>query len=780
MITIKNMIPKSAKEKKYFIKDMSKSLVLTKGKKVEENPLNKSENNSSLSPTIKKVKYNCYLTTENDLSIESKKEVKKDILSNTRSKSEDKMKNNLRSLSNSKRNLVIETENSLSSKNFSLRSRQEKRVEYDMKLKNQKIKQKEKSREMRSTSNPQINSIKRKEISYDSLTEDRPKRLAKDEGTAKNHTQSVSYSHPSAVVKNNMVSVLSDFNSDNQRTFKEKKSENVQSLIEKISAIKLKDLEVKNEKERNKKLEQFQHKLAVLNDKGKLGFLENEDNKNNTITESEENIEEMISSSPECENKKLNLESSNEVEAPLKTSGNLSKKNHIINTSSFNPLDRIILQSKSFSSTTRKPKVDTFDYYKKIKPNFKRLDNDSAFRTSFSKEKTKRNEPLITSESIRNAPVKLSHKIISGLTSENYDNDEINYRKRLVLEQKKKRNAKIIEKKREDEEKYKKTYLNLKKLDAAIKSKSVSITKNNQIVKNTSNYLFRAQEESSILDNEKYYIDIFEFIKDKSLDIKNNNFQRFNSTKNATSKLTSFRESMNIEKDIKKEIHNKRKFSSNSNSVKHDNEVKVIQITAQSIENPQKNLEIITSPKSSEFNSMYNPLSTPEEEKIRDKDKKQSVNHNNFKQFLEEKIKKTVRSLDSNEVHSYLNSPANNDNYQPQFTYPTNNSIQNPTTNLNTSGKFGNNVFPLIIEGNQKTQIVDEKTKINEFKKKYDHCIERFKTLTENSIVSNISGNLSFKKNLGNNLPESSNIQHFHQQSINKDIRNNYDQPEKV
>jgi translation initiation factor 2 beta subunit (eIF-2beta)/eIF-5 len=131
------------------------------------------------------------------------------------------------------------------------------------------------------------------------------------------------------------------------------------------------------------------------------------------------------------------------------------------------------------------------------------------------------------------------------------------------------------------------------------------------------------------------------------------------------------------------------------------------------------------------------------------------ISHNNFKRFLEEKIKNTEKSIDANEMRVSNNLI---EVYQAQFTVPSSTSIiQGSNT---SSAKFGNtnnnsyNPFPHFPE--QKNLIIDEKTaKINEYKKKYDHCIERFKNLTENSINSNLSANLSFKKNIQNGPPDS-------------------------
>jgi len=764
---------------------MSKSAFVKKNSQKEEEIYKKTNSDQgeveSISPR-KKSQYNCFTNTgiNGNKKCQDPKKTIPLPKSSVRSRSYDKGHNIDNRISTVKRNLEIETDACLSSKINSIRSKRDLRIEYDNKLKKET---KDKSAEKRSISNPNIKQVRKKEISYDSINEDRVKRSAPDEIITR---KTVSAVIPTNIIQTSVgnltnPSVLLESPSNKEKLMlNERKTETVQNLVDKISAIKIKDRESKNDKERNKKLEKFQHKLSVLNEKGKLGFLDNED-KLMSINTEEYKVSDVIRTEEDFDGRspidtdkdRVILESSKEQyksdelsDLPLKTSSNLSRTKNINKTASINYMEKIMSISKSVSN--RKPKVDTFEYMNKIKPNMRFDTAESCFRRSFSNE-NKESEFNLRNETIRkNMPVKINNYVTGSNCETEIENPE--YRKRLIVEQKRKRKAEEINKRKNDEEKTKKTYLNLKKLQNEIKSNSVSIPKRrNFVVKNNSNYINKVKEESSLLDDNKYYMDIIEFINENPLgDINCTKTQvnvRLNSAKNLSSKRNSFREST-TEKGSKKENSlTKRKFSSISTSIKQEKEVKLTQLNTVRNDSANMNMEIVTSPKNFEANSLYNPLSTPEVEKISEA---KMISHNNFQRFLEEKIKNTVKSIDSNEMRVSNNV---NDLYQPQFTAPSNNSIiQGSNT---SSAKFGNtnnntyNAFPHIPE--QKNLVIDEKTaKLNEYKKKYDHCIERFKNLTENSINSNISANLSFKKNIQNGPPESNVTQQL--QRSNKDV----------
>jgi hypothetical protein len=781
--TMRNLAPNSAKEKKFFFKEMSKSVVLTKSSKKDDeaNPTtkNKSPSQKITANQSPKKKF-----------VQKKSSTLEDINANSqtnfhgRSKSESKRKCSNNPALNSKRNLIIDTEISVSSKNNTLRSKRELRVEYENKLKKEN---KEKSLEKRSTSNPQGKISKRKELSYDSLNEDRPKRSVPESVITKktpNIPTSPNNIQPTSPILNTFPSnIPTDSNNElNSAT----KSENIQILVDKISSIRLKDLEATKEKERNKKLEKFQHKLAILNEKGKLGFLENDEktltsNQNTEEKEvTEENkLDELPQSSP-MQTEKIIHESSKEQyksddfsESALKSSTTLNARKKISKTGSNNYLNKVIEYSKSVSG--RKQKVDSFEYINRIKNNVRNIQpfSENAFRKSSPKEGMDLNN-LAYSESLRNSsnlPIKLiPNSQENDKSEENSDNI-----KNLIINQRKKRKIEQIEKRKLEEKKVLRTYENLRQLQKGIKSKSMSTTKRKHIYKNSSNYLNRAIDNSSILDNDKYLMDIIDFIKDNpmtELNLTKTHF-RFNSAKKTSSKRNSFRES-SVDKDSNLNSPRKNKNKSVDCSVRQETEVKILNLNTKfsNKDSPHKLLEIATSPKNFEFNSLYNPLSTPEEEKIIEKENK-TISHQKFQTFLDEKIRNTVRSINSNDIRSGLGSPNYNEAYQPQFTAPSSNSlVQNSNV---SSAKFGNNqahlnsnsVFPQILE--TKNSVGEGgPVKMNEYKKKYEDCIERFKNLTENSINSNFSGNVSFKKNLQLGPPENSNFNNL--QKSNKNI----------
>ena len=734
----------------------------------------------------KKIKHNCFFVT--DINLTNDTPLENTIMnslptSNKRSKSEG-VRKKIEKLSefNSKRNLIIETEASLSSKINTSKSKRVKRLEYESKIKSVRDSTiKDRSTEIRSSSNPPILKVKKiKELSIDSLNEDRPKRSAPDNSIKKNSVvMTLSNAVPTSPVLDSIPSLISE----NYSEFKEKnvkKAENVLRLIEATNSFKLKDLEKEKERERNKKLEKVQKKLTLLSSLGRLGFIENEENltTNENVNSEENKFEDQLAFTKKnivndneiIESSKENLKSNDPSDSPLKTSKSNSKKNLNINTSSNNYFNKVMEYSKSVSNSTRKPKVDTFEYFKKILPNMKKNEVDNLIRKSFSKENSILEENNI--QSLESEPKYSMKNELKNTEKDKEENDAM--KKKLISDQKKKRKEEKLKEERKHEEKTIKTFLALKRLEDELKSKSLEKTSSKQRVKNTSSYAFRAKEDSSILESGRYYNEVIEFINDIPTEANYNlktkekfPIMRFNSVKNAaslkSSRKNSFRNSQNNENESKKEGSQiNRNFSQNSNSVKKEKEVKLINlnIISANLNNSKNKLEILTSPKSIEFNSLYNPLTTPEEEKIVEK----PVTHYKFQKFLEDKIKNTVRSMDSNEFQISKASPLNNV-ISPQIIVPT--------TNLsNNSVKLNNIYHNNLNEFTHKNLVGDEKMKINELKKMYEICIERFKNMPENSIVSNLSGNMSFKKNMQILPPENKNIESINTKynNLNNDI----------
>ncbi len=675
---------------------------------------------------------------------------------------------NLRSTSSDKHTNTIKGETNLISikhdnlqKNEKVLSKKERAAEYSKKH----------TAETRDKKTASIKSSYPKEISKESEFEDRPKRTPMNNfiTSEKNQLSNISEKNlntnsnfNSNNVKTNNFFLKETAKTDPKATKKKPKQEVFDinqirlKLIESNNVKAIIDAEKRNEKEKTKELGKMQHKINCLTKHNRIDVLSqalanhSEEGENNEVNnenienfeaeeheQEHEEEEEYLNEQFEKDSKEMTekkdevvLNDSIDDQHEPKNISNVKVPVNASNvTNNFRSSLKMSSRSKSLPSIkVRKPKVDSFDFLKKItgNTNLGMKNNDSnTFRKSFSKESHKKNY----SKSLKNnsqeqiSEVKVDYKTTHLIDHNNFvlaykekrNEEQSQQLQRIIQYQKEKRKLEKEKLQQEKEEKSKKILANLIKLNMDTRSrsfqkltvKSGNMSSNFVVGKNGKKYMRNRSspkltntnnnlEESSYLDNDVYLQQIREFINNdlpREKQFAPNYIKKQNSVKNLTGASNFKRPSSKTVTSVdKNENRSEKNTKENFNNLKSITELS--EKNNRLTENTPKNY--IISPKDNlqgfEFSNYgINSIKTPNSEEI---DKKmnffESGDHTN-------KVKiNTLKSMES-EVLNFAEK--NLSDFSNQFIRDNN------------------------------TRVVDEKAKLTELRNQTNIFKEKFKNM---------------------------------------------------
>ena len=749
---LKNMQKKKEISEKITKSVLVNNFVKAKPPKTKQNQLHNKRSKSS------------DLKSTSSIKRTNMEEDNEELMYNLRSTSSDKMDRHIIRIDP---NIIkIKEDNKKSGNNK--KSKRERTLEYNKK---QMLENKDKFKKQSSNKNSYP-----KETSKDSDYEDRPKRtpmnnfITSEKNQISNISEKNSNSNP--VVKSNNFFLKKE--SVKKKTKPERIydiNQNRLKLIESNNVLAIIDAEKKNEKEKNKELGKIQHKITYLTKYNRIDVLSqalanhlDEGEANEVIMEnidqiSGENNEEYGNEQFEMESKNASvkhdeqevLSDSMDQEPIVVYDKNLINASNQTKIFKSNNLKSSSIRSKSTSSIkVRKPKVDTFDYMRKITGNNNigvKNEESNTFRKSFSGSKKNNSKSIKSNSQDQLNEVKVDHKTTHFLENNNFilsykekrTEEQSQQLQRIIMYQKEKRTMENLRQKEEEEEKNRKILANLIKLNMDTRSKSMSRLTNKLGTNNSSSNLIQGkngkkyvrnrsspkisnnnnQDDSSYLDNDVYLQQIREFINNdlpKEKQFVPDYMRKKNSAKNINNpnKLT-----------------NENKASSKNTSIdnfdKSDHKVN---------NNTQfKDLKAIT--ELSEKNPKMTE-NTPKNYIISPKD--------NFHGFGFNYGVNSIITPNSEEIDKKMNFFESGDNHKPKI--QTLKSLDSEFLSINDKNftEFSNNF-------NKDNKQIDEKAKLTELKQKLNTYKEKFKNienvngnLVENQKISNIA-NESFPQN---------------------------------